>query len=120
MITFVSTAICDNKDGSTYFQPKREVVADLTQARKAASRFWAGRVRHSKNELEKIVLFELAGLQARFHEKSIDGNWVAYTPPDELLSYQQSLIDLAGGLPNRNPPMPQVLEINGVIYERKS
>lgn len=115
-MTLVSTAVFTDDNGAVrYFEPRRERDMTLTQARKAASRFWTRRIREAGFALRRICLIERHGMVLTAHEK-IDGRWISYTPPEDPPAYLDACLTLTGTPPPDRFLPPPILEINGYLY----
>ncbi|MGJ5032290.1 hypothetical protein ACQR1I_36010 [Bradyrhizobium sp. HKCCYLS2038] len=126
MTPFASVALF-RRDGATVFKaPRKEPSGHKTQARKSASRFWRGNI-GGADVLTKIVLVQQSGSAIQIAERATvngqDRPWVEYRLDHaEALKAPHLAACLAelGVDPSAAPPaMPDVLEINGVIYRRE-
>lgn len=127
MTPFASTALFKRNGQSTFFPPRKEISAPATQARKSASRHWNNRIGEN-DRLSKIILVQRVGQLIVVAERaySTSGparNWVEY-PIDAADAFKQphlaACLNELGVDRDRAPaPMPDTLEINGVIYRRE-
>jgi hypothetical protein len=122
MSRFVSVALF-KRGGNTVFKPARkEASPEKTQARKSASRFWNGNI-IEPDKLTKVIVVEIVGQIVHVSERGHARSWVDYRMTVAEAAKQAHLaaclaelgIDPAAAL----PPMPDTLEINGVIYRRE-
>ena len=115
-MTLISTAVFTDETGlRRYFEPRRERDMNITQARKAASRFWGRRVRAAGHRLERICLVESCGVTVRAHEK-VDDRWLCFAPPEDAPGYLHACLTLSGTRPSQAFLPPPTLEINGYVY----
>ncbi|MEP3278700.1 MAG: hypothetical protein ABJN26_25170 [Stappiaceae bacterium] len=115
-MTLISTAVFMEETGlRRYFEPRREHNMNITQARKAASRFWGRRVREAGHQLERICLVECSGVSVRTHEK-VDDRWLCFAPPEDAPGYLNACLTLAGWRASQVFLPPPTLEINGYVY----
>lgn len=127
MTPFASTALFKRNGQSTFFPPRKEISAPATQARKSASRHWNNRMGEN-DRLSKIILVQCTGQLIYVAERSYTANgparnWVEYhiSHADALAQgHLAACLKELGVDPSRAPaPMPDTLEINGVIYRRE-
>jgi hypothetical protein len=122
MTPFASVALFRRDGGTVFKAPRKEPCQDKTQARKAASRFWRGNITEP-DVLAKIILVHAAGRMIHISERATAGGWVNYSlDPTEAAKAPHlaaCLAELGIDLASAPPPMPDVLEINGVIYRRE-
>ncbi len=126
MTPFASVALFRRNGGTVFKAPRKEPSAHKTQARKSASRFWSGNIT-SPDVLAKIVLVQCSGRLVEIAERATvngqDRPWVefrldhaeAIKSPHIAACLSELGVDPASA----PPPMPDVLEINGVIYVRQ-
>jgi len=126
MTPFASVALF-NRDGAVRFRPPRkEPCQDKTQARKSASRFWRGNI-IEPDVLTKIILVQQAGRLIQIAERpTVNGQdrpWVEYridhAEAIKAPHVAACLAELGIDPASAPPPMPDTLEINGVIYRRE-
>lgn len=119
---FVSTALFRREGAVLFRPPRKEFHRDPTQARKAAARFWNGAVK-APDLLRKIILVSRHGEKIEVAERiASERRWqVDRMSPREAedIPYLAACMTELGVDPHRaQPPMPDILEINGVIYRR--
>ena len=124
MALFASVALIRRNNGIVFLPTRKEPSNTATQARKSASRFWAGRATGG-DVLTKVILVHTVGPLTVVHERDVgrDRPWVEYHRPHAEAAKQAHIaaclaeldVDPAEG----PPPMPETLEINGVIYRRE-
>lgn len=126
MTVFCSIAVFRRDGRPTYRHPRKEGFDNETQARKAASRYWNGNIQEP-DRLLKIALVSvdrgIVRVAERMANASRDRPWVvtrmqlaeAAAQPHLAACLNELGVDL-DALP---PAMPDVLEINGVVYRRE-
>jgi len=126
MTPFASVALFRRNGGTVFKAPRKEPSSHKTQARKSASRFWRGNI-VEPDVLTKIVLVQHDGRTVHVAERATvagqDRPWVEYRlDADTALKTQHiaaCMSELGIDPADVPPPMPDVLEINGVIYRRE-
>lgn len=125
-MTYASAALFRRNGQATYRPPRKEPFKDQTQARKAAARYWRGNIT-APDKLLKIVLVSVdrqtVHVHERAHNASAEHPWTE-TRMQLAQAFEQTHIAAClhelGVDPETAPPvMPDVLEINGVIYRRE-
>lgn len=120
MTPFASVALYRRKTGVVFKPPRLERPYDLTQARKAAMRFWAGNA--SADEILDTV-FVIREVDGRLEISARTGStWIkmaadisrAAREPHLNAAMEELGIDIAAA----PPPIPDVLTINGFVYRR--
>ena len=126
MTPFASVALF-RRDGSTVFKaPRKEPNADKTQARKSASRYWRGNIAEPDG-LTRIILVQVTGQLIYVAERAavggLDRPWVEYhldhAAAAKTPHIAACLAELGVDASAAPPPLPDTLEINGVIYRRE-
>ncbi|WP_454618347.1 hypothetical protein [Bradyrhizobium cenepequi] len=126
MTLFASVALF-RRDGAIVFKaPRKEPSQDKTQARKSASRFWRGNIAEP-DVLTKIIVVQQAGRLIQIAERAVSGGqdrpWVEYrldhAEAIKAPHVAACLAELGVDPASAPPPMPDTLEINGVIYRRE-
>lgn len=122
MSRFASVALF-KRDGNIVFRPARkEASPTKTQARKSASRFWNGNI-VEPDKLTRLLVVEMCGQMVDVSERGHARNWIEYSLTPAEAAKQAHLAACLGELgidpAAAPPPMPDVLEINGVIYRRE-
>ena len=121
MTPFASVALFRRGDGTVFKPPRKETCQDKTQARKSASRYWRGNTAEP-DVLAKIILVQHDGRTVYVAERAINRPWVEYRlDADKALKTSHlaaCLSELGIDPADAPPPMPDVLEINGIIYRR--
>jgi len=126
MTSFASVAIFIRDGRLTFKPPRKEPHSNITQARKSAARYWNGNIA-APDRLHKIVLVQATTMAAVISERATnngrDRPWVMTTKQvaeafDEP-HLAACLHELGVQQDSAPPPMPDVLEINGVIYRRE-
>lgn len=124
MTPFASVALYVRR-GSVVFKPprkEREVVA--TQARKAAARYWRAKTTLGDRLAKVILVREVSGhieISERAANTTSDNPWRTYMTSGASVSEAHiaaCLSELGIDHLRAQPTMPDVLEINGVIYRR--
>lgn len=126
MTPFASVALF-RRDGSIKFKPPRkERPDDLTQARKAAMRFWRGNLGEGDTLVKLIVMREFSGrlqISERAHNAGLDKPWVDFQADISSAMKEPHLAACVGELgidpAKAQPSLPDTLEINGIIYRRE-
>lgn len=126
MSLFASVALIKRKDGIVFKAPRKEPSNTMTQARKSAARFWNGNIA-APDVLQKIVVVNTTGPHTIISERATNGGrdqpWVEYRrhhrDAAKLSHVAACLNELGIDLDAAPPPMPETLEINGVIYRRE-
>lgn len=121
MTAFTTTALFRRNGQMTFRQPVKQVQENLTQARKASARLWNGAIK-APDKLVRIVVVHGDAQRIGISERTTAGRWtetfipatVAAEQPHLLACLKELGID-PGTVP---PPLPDVIEINGVIYRR--
>lgn len=126
MTLFASIALF-RRGGEIVFKPPRKEPSDTrTQARKSAARFWNGNITEP-DVLSKVILVEAGGPLIRISERAVTGGrdrpWVDFhLHPGEAAKQSHiaaCLAELGVDPESGPPPLPETLEINGVIYRRE-
>ena len=122
MPSFVSVALCRRNGELGFRRPRREIGGDITQARKAASRYWRGHVTEGDKLLTIYVVEADRGVYAVSERAADAPAWTRYSiQPAEVRSVPHIVACLRelGVNPDRAPPPPpEVLVINGWTYRR--
>jgi hypothetical protein len=122
MTPFASVALFKRSGEIVFKPPRKERPADLTQARKAAMRFWSGNLSSGDVLVKVILLREFAG-RLEISEGTGEGKpWICYaeTPANaaRVIHLSAAMAEL-GIDPNAEPAtVPDVLVINGLTYRR--
>lgn len=121
MTPFASVALI-RRNGKTVFKPPRkERPADVTQARKAAVRYWRGAMSNGDVLAKVIVLREFAG-KLEISESATLGAWTGHAAEIATAAREPHLAACLGELgilaTDAAPPVPDVLVINGFTYRR--
>lgn len=122
MTPFASVALFHRDNAVKFRPPRKEPCQDKTQARKSASRYWRGNI-VEPDALTKIFLVQHDGGTVYVCERATSGqSWVEYRlDPDKAIKTPHiaaCLAELGIDPADAPPPMPDVLEINGIIYRR--
>ena len=125
MTLFVSVPLFVRDGRLTYSHPRKEASDTSTQAKKAAARFWRNAIQEpawlSKVLVTSVQKGVLAVSERVFNPKG--GHWVGHAIPLAEAAQQPHLAacmaELGVDLEALPPRMPDVLEINGVIYRRE-
>ena len=127
-MTLYASAAIFRRDGKNTYRPARKEASQIsTQARKSAARHWAN-VIQDPDRLLKVFTVCQDGALLRVSERMFNGQ----VPPRPWIERQMTVQEAAdhphlasclaelGIDPQKSPPpMPDVLEINGVIYRRE-
>jgi len=120
---YVSTALM-LEDGALVFRaPRHEHVKSETQARKAAARYWGGIARRHGAVPVRFFIAEKSAGRITIAERAMsERHWRCFPAPDVNESSEphvEALVSALGGVaPSTQIPMPDELEINGVLYQR--
>lgn len=123
MTPFASVALINRNGAKVFKPPRREGCADATQARKAASRYWSGTIA-SPDRLVSVALVRIDSRAVHVAERDLSRRrWIeqryAYADAAQM-PHIAACMGLLGVDPASAPPlMPDVLEINGIIYRRE-
>lgn len=126
MTPFASVALIRRNGNIVFKPPRKEQPTEATQARKAAMRFWRGGLANGDALVKVIVVREFGGrlhIGERANGGSAEKPWIEYErdipgamgEPHLAACVSELGIDPASA----PPPMPDVLEINGVVYRRE-
>jgi hypothetical protein len=126
MTPFASVAVFRREGKLTFKPPRKEPHENVTQARKSAARFWRGNIAEP-DKLAKVVLVQVSGSTVQIAERAAnaghDRPWLVYhRQVQEAFGEAHIAACLAelGVDPQVAPAaMPDILEINGVIYRRE-
>lgn len=126
MTLFASVALFRRGDGIVFKAPRKEAGQDKTQARKSAARYWRGNI-VEPDVLTKIILVHTIGPLTVIAERSVsagrDNPWVEFQRYHADAAKQPHiaacLAELGIDPAAAPPPMPDTLEINGIIYRRE-
>lgn len=125
MTPFASVAMFKRAGKTMFLPPRKELVADATQARKAASRYWNNRIT-GDDVLTRVVLVRASGPLIEISERAYTAagpsrNWLTYTADaaDAVGHIRACLAELGVDPERAPPPMPETLEINGILYRRE-
>lgn len=126
MTIYVSLALFKRAGQLTFRPPRKEAPGSLTQARKAAARFWSAAIVDPDKIQRVYVLSVNRGLIEVSECKPRGGRsnfWVSYTKqPGELAAESHmaaALTELGVDVESAPLPLPDVLEVNGVLYRRE-
>lgn len=127
MTPFASVAIFRRNGKTTFLPPRKEPSAPATQARKSASRYWNNRIT-GDDTLTKIIMVQATGPMIQIAERAYTSNgparnWIEYSmsAADAVKQPHLSacLAELGVDPERAPPPMPETLEINGILYRRE-
>ena len=128
MTLFVSVPLFRRNGQSTYRAPRKEASGSSTHARKTAARFWNAAVREP-DKLLKVFVVSADGYRVSVSERSFTATGNRWNPwIEQIMTPVQAaahphlaacLAELGIDPSKAPPPMPDVLEINGVIYRRE-
>lgn len=125
MTPFASVALIRRNGNIVFKPPRKERPTDLTQARKAAARFWSGNLAEGDALVKVIVLREYSGrleISERGHNSGHDKPWVAYEAEIATAIKEPHIAAALGEIgvdPEDQPAaIPDVLVINGFTYRR--
>ena len=121
MTSFATVALF-RRNGQMTFRPAVKQVQDnLTQARKSSARLWQGAIK-APDKLVRIIVVHGDAQRIGLSERTPAGRWVETFIPATVAAEQPHLLACLkelgidpGTVP---PPLPDVIEINGVIYRR--
>lgn len=125
MQQFASVALFRRNGQMTFRAPIRRSYENLTQARKSAARVWNGSIR-SPDKINRVIVVCPGAKGLHVSERAINGAFSDWTEqvmsPAEAVRqpHLSACMEALGIDPSQAaPPMPDVLEINGVIYRRE-
>lgn len=122
MTLFVSVALFRREGRMTFRAPRKEANSEITQARKSASRYWNNMIREP-DKLAKVIVVNCTGQIVQVSEHDGGRRWVDYNMGLAEAAAQPHLAACLGELgvdAEKAPPaLPDVLEINGVVYRRE-
>jgi hypothetical protein len=119
---FASVALI-RRNGSVVFKPPRkERPDDLTQARKAAVRYWRGNLAAGDALVKVIIVREFAG-KLEISESARAGSWIGNVAEIATAAREPHIAACLGELgidatADAAPAVPDVLTINGFTYRR--
>lgn len=121
MTAFATVALFRRNGQMTFRQPVKQVQENITQARKASARLWNAAIK-APDRLSRIIVVHGDAQRVGLSERTTAGRWtetfipatVAAEQPHLLACLKELGID-PGAVP---PPLPDVIEINGVVYRR--
>lgn len=121
MRVFATTALFRRNGQMTFRQPVKIVLDNLTQARKSAARLWQGAIRQP-DKLARIIVVHGDAQRIGLSERTPAGRWVETFIPATVAAEQPHLAEclkvLGIDLTSAQPPLPDVIEINGILYRR--
>lgn len=121
MTPFASVALFRRNGGVAFKPPRKERPADVTQARKAAMRYWAGH--HGEALIRVFLVREFAGKLEISERGPADALWKGYDREIRGAEAEPHIAACLGELgidPNASPPpLPDMLNINGFVYRRE-
>lgn len=123
MTPFASVALY-RRDGAVVFKtPRKERPNDITQARKAAVRYWRGRATNGDAMVRVFVIREYAGrLEISEREDAERQDWKSYNSEIAAAAKEPHLsaamVELGIDTAAAPPSVPDVLVINGFTYRR--
>lgn len=125
MTPFASVALFKRDGKLTFKAPRKEPHDTVTQARKSASRYWNGNIA-APDKLMKIILVQVTGPVATIHERAVnsghDHPWLREGLQLASAAIQPHLAaclnELGVDATKAPTPLPDILEVNGVIYRR--
>ena len=128
MTTYTSVPLFLRNGQLTFRPPRKEASDSSTHARKAAARFWNGAIQEP-DKLSKVFVVRADSRRVIVSERSFTatGNrWNPWLERSMTVAEAEAQPHLAACLAELGldpakapPPMPDVLEINGVIYRRE-
>jgi len=122
MTPFVSVALIRRGNSIIFRPPRKEQPADVSQARKAASRHWRSSVASDERLVKVLVLREVAGKLEIGERGGVHASWTSFTIDPARAAGEPHLAACMAEIgvdPDDAPPaMPDVLVINGETYRR--
>jgi hypothetical protein len=126
MTLYVSLAVFKRNGVPTFRPPRKEAPDTLTQARKAAARYWSASI-VEPDKIHAIYvmavnrgLIDVSECNPRVARRS---PWVSYTKQAGELAeeghFAAALTELGIDIERAPSPLPDVLEVNGVLYRRE-
>lgn len=123
MTPFASVALFRRNGNVVFKPPRKERPDDLTQARKAAMRFWAGHLASGDTLVKVFLVREFAGTLEISERGPADALWKGYSREIRGAEAEPHIAACLGELgidPNASPPpLPDILNINGFVYRRE-
>lgn len=122
MTPFASVALF-RRDGKTVFKPPRkERPNDITQARKAAMRYWSGAA-NGDTLLRVFVVREYGGMLEISESEGAGKPWLMRADAPSTAAREPHLAaamaELGVDPTDAMPPVPDALVINGFTYRRE-
>lgn len=126
MTLYVSLAVFKRGGQLTFRPPRKEAPDTLTQARKAAARFWAATI-VDPDKIQRVYVLSVNRSLIEVSECKPSGGrsnlWINYAKqPGELAQeghFAAALSELGIDIERAPAPLPDVLEVNGVVYRRE-
>lgn len=126
MTLFASVALFQRGGKIVFKAPRKEPNASRTQARKSAARYWRGNITEP-DTLSKVILVQASGQTVTVSERSVnagrDKPWTDIRLHPQEAAKQAHiaacLAELGVDPEAAPPPLPETLEINGVVYRRE-
>ena len=119
---FSTVALFRRNGQMTFRQPVKQVQDNITQARKAAARFWGGAIKEP-DKIIRVVVIHGDAQRIYLSERTATGRWVETVIPANVAAEQTHLAacmkELGIDHASAPPALPEVIEINGVIYRRE-
>ena len=126
MTPYASLALIRRNGAIVFRPPRKERPDDITQARKAAFRYWRSSLTGDDVLVKVIVMREFAGnleISERGASDDIRSPWTQYETNPQAEAKEPHLAACMAELgidPSATPAsVPDVLEINGFIYRRE-
>jgi len=126
MPLYASVCLFRRNGQTTYRPPRKEPFEQQAQARKAAAKYWRGNIQEP-DRLDRVVLVNVDRTTVHVAERpksaSIGRPWVEHSMQiAEALEQPHLAACLAElGIDAERAPvvMPEILEVNGIIYRRE-
>lgn len=126
MTLFASVALFQRGGKIVFKAPRKEPNTNRTQARKSAARYWRGNIAEP-DVLSKVILVQACGDAITVSERAVnagrDKPWTDIRLHPKEAAKQAHLAacltELGVDPEAVPPPLPETLEINGVVYRRE-
>lgn len=123
---YASVALFRRNGQTTYRAPRKEPFEQQAQARKAAAKYWRGNIQEP-DRLERVVLVNVDRSMVHVAERARNASsgrpWTEHTmqiaQAFEHPHLAACLNEIGVDLESAPAVMPDVLEINGLIYRRE-
>jgi len=126
MPLYASVCLFRRNGQTTYRAPRKEPFEQQAQARKAAAKYWRGNIQEP-DKLDRVVLVNVDRSTVHVAERGKSASsgrpWVEHTM--QIIEAMQQphlsacLDELGVDTDNAPNALPEILEINGIVYRRE-